>query len=79
MIDDYGFKFKLGDSITTKLKSDTTGMIMERILQQCDGGIQRHYKIRTYIIYPQIISREPAITPAKELTIFNEVELKKAE
>ena len=57
---EYGFKFELGDTVKHKtqeidykdgLRWGSTGIecryfIIERLLQQCPGGTQRHYLCR---------------------------------
>lgn len=79
---DYGFKFKIGDIvihigsslIQEEDKIDSIFrmgqeklLIVGRILDECPGGIQRHYDCRP------IINKNPAT----KLVRFNEIELKK--
>lgn len=75
---DYGFKYKIGDVVTTKVKSDCKMMILDQILQVCPGGEQRHYKIRAFIITRDYIKREPIISPATEISQYNKIELEAA-
>ena len=71
----YGFKFPLYSEVKTKIKSDMKFMIVERILTECPGGTQRHYKVRGYIITKDYTNREPMIAPTVKLSIYNECEL----
>ena len=78
---DYGFKFEIGDVVkhvaqSTKneslLRSECRYFIVERELQECSGGIQRHYCARAILI---------GGVGAQETQIrrYNEIELVKSE
>lgn len=80
--DDYGFKFKIGENVTTVFYKETekkeffgrrnvTGFIVERMLQECPGGIQRHYLCR--------LSSSDGGDCGKDYVRFNEIELIKLE
>ena len=75
MLDKYGFKFKIGDVVTTKVKADCKFMILDRILEECHAGIQRHYKVRAFVIRHDVLRREPDLTPATQVSTYNEIEL----
>ncbi len=74
----YGFKFPMYAIITTKVKSDVKGMIVGRQLEECSGGIQRHYLLRLFFISKDYIKREPCMNPARDLSRYNECELELA-
>lgn len=74
----YGFKFKLFEEVTTKIKSDVRMMIVERDLVDCPGGTQRFYTVRAFIITKDYTQREPKLSPAMKLTRYNECELQLA-
>ncbi len=79
MKEPYGFKFKMFDEVTTKIKSDVKFMIVGRRLEECSGGIQRYYTVRAFIITKDPLRIEPRIAPATRLNDYNECELKLAE
>jgi len=81
-MDDYGFKFKVGDTVRFKclrltkesraLAKRPKGMVLERLLQECPGGIQRHYELRIF----HDSGYDSAIGSIHR---FNEIELEKYE
>lgn len=79
MMDRYGFKFKMYDIVTTKVKADIKFMVLERELQECPGGVQRHYKLRAFLIKKDYAQQEPILLPGVKLDVYNEAELKLAE
>lgn len=55
--DDFGFKFQINEIVRFKfLKNDQgskfmkrpKGLVLERLLQECPGGVQRHYDLRMF-------------------------------
>lgn len=84
---DFGFKFEIGEIVTTKAAvasytnlPDDEGkryspqdlFIIERTLQQCPGGIQRHYHCRSGAMRTGYNSEYGC---TKDIFIFNEIEL----
>jgi len=56
--DNYGFKFRIGDVLefVHKLNDNCKMLVLERLLQECSGGIQRSYLVRC--ISERMIDRE---------------------
>jgi hypothetical protein len=77
---DFGFKFKIGEIVehvgTHNIREKTAVifsrksrlMIIGRVLDECPGGVQRHYDCRA------IINGD---SPATNIVRFNEIEVKK--
>lgn len=74
---DFGFKFKIGEYVRhvgSDLINDTKEIyisrnekffVVGRVLEECPGGIQRHYDVRPLVLG----------SPATKLVRFNEIEL----
>lgn len=72
---DYGFKFQIGDIVTTKFKSDIKFMILGSELEICPGGEQRKYTVRAFMVLRDLIRREPRLEPSTQLSKYHEEEL----
>ena len=77
---DHGFKFKMDALVSPMLvrawtrprgdRETCMGHVVSRILEDCPGGVQRHYHVRLFHDgYPPSVARD--------LTKFSEVELVK--
>jgi len=72
-LDKLGFEFKVGDIVHHKLKSDkqkTLMLIVERMANECSGGVQLFYKCRVGINGYALTTFDPS-----KIFIVNEIEL----
>jgi hypothetical protein len=64
MEDAMEFLFKPGDFVTTAVEADNDKpprfMVLERLTQECIGGIQRYYDVRTFL-HEAGISRQSSL------------------
>lgn len=73
--ENFGFKFQIGEVLVpVYFELQEHGMekfvVIERVLQQCYGGIQRHYKCRPFV------NCKWQTATAEKFTTFTEPELK---
>ena len=76
------YKFDIGERLTTLVSIDTIDtddlhnplilQVIERLAQECPGGVQRHYFCRVHVPDRDL---PWLIHASRELTKFNEIEL----
>ena len=85
------FKFEMGEEVTLKamltpfwprLKEMTSGpipqkmMVIGRLSEECEGGIQNNYKVRTFVLQERGWSGQDCdVSALRDIFIFGEMEL----
>jgi len=76
---DQFFKFKIGEEVKVKgcVDDNTKAMILERGLQECDGGIQIFYKVRPFTLQTSMFSVDKGWGYSQAEFKMREMELEK--
>lgn len=69
-IDDF-FQFRVGDWVVLRQSKSQPLLVVERVLQQCHGGVQVHYRFRAYtsagtVATDLVTCTEPELEPIQK-------------